>query len=359
MASKWFVRLFPVLAVTVALTCAATPASAQVYGYGQAPIAPAGAPIALPPGCTPFNTVTQWIYQPQIGWVLCPAVAVAPYGTSAYGSPYGQVGYGYGQPPYGYPQQQPYGYPQQQPYGYPQQQPYGYPQQPYGYPQQPYGYGQPPYGYGQPPIAYGGSPYGYGQPPIPYGGSPYGYGGSPYGYGQPPIAYGGSPYGYGGSPYGYGQQPYGYGGSPYGYGPSVGQVTTAAILGSLLTVGLAALTASTYSPYGYGGGYPAYGGYPAAYGGGYPAYGGYPVAYGGGGYPAYGYPAGGSSYYGGSTTINRYITNRTVIVRRVARRPVNPGHNRPVHVSRPDCPFRAPQFQGELHARRLRHPACR
>ena len=233
--------------------------------------------------------------------------------------------------------------PAQQPYGYPQQQPLRL-----RFPQQPYGYGQPPYGYGQPPIAYGGSPYGYGQPPFGYGGSPYGYGGSPYGYGQPPIAYGGSPYGYGGSPYGYGQQPYGYGGSPYGYGPSVGQVTTAAILGSLLTVGLAALTASTYSPYGYGGGYPAYGGYPAAYGGGYPAYGGYPVAYGGGGYPAYGYPAGGSSYYGGSTTINRYITNRTVIVRRVARRPVNPGHNQPVHVRRPDGPIRAPQFQGGI-----------
>ncbi|MEY9845681.1 hypothetical protein ABH940_002759 [Streptacidiphilus sp. BW17] len=72
------------------------------------------------------------------------------------GMPYGQP-QGYGQQPYGQPQQaygqQPYAQPQygqpQQPYG---QQPYGQPQQqPYGQPQpQPQPYGQPPEGpYGQ------------------------------------------------------------------------------------------------------------------------------------------------------------------------------------------------------------------
>ena len=207
MASKWF-RLLPGLALIAAITCATAPASAQVYGpvpYGPAPYAPGagyggapyggapyggapygavpygtGAQIALPPGCTPFNAVAQWIWQQNTGWILCPAVAISPYGQAGY-SPYGQVGYGGG---------------------------------------------------------YGGSPYGGG-----YGGSPYGGG---YGYGGAPVGYGG--YGYGGSPYGYGG---------YGYNqPSIGQYTTAAILGSILSLGALALTAPFTSPYGYGGGYP-------------------------------------------------------------------------------------------------------
>ena len=145
-------------------------------------------------------------------------------------------------------------------------------------------------------------------------------------------------------------------------------MTTAAILGSLLTVGLAALTASTYSPYGYGGGYPAYGGYPAATAAATrpltaaatrPTAAATPL-HTAAAYPAYGYPAGGSSYYGGSTTINRYITNRTVIVRRVARRPANPGHNQPVHDRRPDGPIRAPQFRRRnCTCADSRHPARR
>ncbi len=70
---------------------------------------------------------------------------------------------GYGNPPYGQPQQQgPYG-PPQGPYGQPQQQgPYGPP------PQGPYGQPQAPYGYGAPPQGPYGAPYqepGYGYPP--------------------------------------------------------------------------------------------------------------------------------------------------------------------------------------------------
>ncbi len=79
---------------------------------------------------------------------------------------------GYGNPPYGVPQQGPYGQPSN-PYGVPPQSyeqppqgPYGQPQQnPYGQPQNPYGYGSPPQGpYGTPAFQQQG--YGYGTPPV-------------------------------------------------------------------------------------------------------------------------------------------------------------------------------------------------
>jgi hypothetical protein len=61
---------------------------------------------------------------------------------------------GYGNPPYGQPQQDPYG-PPQGPYGQPQQGPYSQPQSPYSAPQPPYGapYQQPGYDYPPPQAA--------------------------------------------------------------------------------------------------------------------------------------------------------------------------------------------------------------
>ncbi|PRY57688.1 FHA domain-containing protein [Glycomyces artemisiae] len=142
-----------------------------------------------------------------------------PYGQPQQQDPYGQQPGGYGQDPYGQPSQpQGGGYGQQDPYG--QQQPGGYGQDPYGQPQQQDPYGQQPGGYGQ-------DPYGQPQQQDPYGQQPGGYGQDPYGqpsqqdpYGQPAQdPYGQQPGGYGQDPYA--QQSYAPTSAPPGPPPGV------------------------------------------------------------------------------------------------------------------------------------------